>query len=281
MIWQAYLDESFDDEFFVLAGYISTAEEWAIFAEEWEALLPYATLMEDNSYQFKMSAMALSGERLQRVQAFYNVIFRHVYLGISIVVHQSTLKNVRARALVRDILSGEEIPIRHEKDSIIDNIYLLSFSHLARSFSRTRRNPLIQRLLPVDAKVDFIFDRRSESRLILEGWDSIVQDDTVVSSLFNSTPRFEDDREFLPLQAADFLAWWVRKWSKDGDRGPNQGGVYPWGAREDDMFSLNYFLREDTILENMANTLAADFGEQVQLIDRSTGERVRPTPMTH
>lgn len=37
-----------------------------------------------------------------------------------------------------------------------------------------------------------------------------------IAKRFGSTPRFEDDKEFLPLQAADFLAWWVRKWHDEG-----------------------------------------------------------------
>jgi hypothetical protein len=32
-----------------------------------------------------------------------------------------------------------------------------------------------------------------------------------VRDLYGVTPRFEDDETFLPLQAADFWAWWIRK----------------------------------------------------------------------
>jgi hypothetical protein len=33
-----------------------------------------------------------------------------------------------------------------------------------------------------------------------------------VVQYYGANPRFEDDEEFVALQAADFWAWWVRKW---------------------------------------------------------------------
>jgi hypothetical protein len=35
--------------------------------------------------------------------------------------------------------------------------------------------------------------------------------------LYGSIPRFENDQKFLPLQAADFWAWWVREWCEAGN----------------------------------------------------------------
>lgn len=278
MVWQAFMDESFDDEFFVLAGYVSTAEHWAKFAKEWEELLPYAALDDAcDEYHFKMSSMAMSKDRLSRVQAFYRIIFRHVYLGLTVVVPSSALENVRNRSQIIEIQSGRELPILDAKDSLLHNPYLLCFRHLLRALPSARHNPTIERILPSNAKVDFIFDSRSESSIISQAWYDAYQLDLPTRSLFGSAPRFEDDKEFLPLQAADFLAWWVRRWSRDGARGPARGGPYPWGGGESDLFSLNFFISEENIMENMANYLQAVHGDALHLSDRKTGKIVSPT----
>jgi len=66
MVLQAYIDDSYKrNGEFVLAGHIATAESWAKFAKEWEALLPSAgTLASNGNYHFKMSEMAANPERM-------------------------------------------------------------------------------------------------------------------------------------------------------------------------------------------------------------------------
>lgn len=70
----------------------------------------------------------------------------------------------------------------------------------------------------MDEKVDFIFDNRMEKSFILAGWEDMVKvQDEEIQKHYGATPRFEDDQEFLPLQAADLWAWWVREWYEDDD----------------------------------------------------------------
>ncbi len=68
-------------------------------------------------------------------------------------------------------------------------------------------------LVPQGQKIDFIFDKAGESKAILEVWgDYIKNRPDEIRQYYGATPRFEDDEEFKPLQAADFWAWWVRRW---------------------------------------------------------------------
>lgn len=62
-----------------------------------------------------------------------------------------------------------------------------------------------------DDKVDFIFDDKIEKRMIRARWDAYVNSrPPVIRARFGASPRFEDDKKFLPLQGADLVAGWSR-----------------------------------------------------------------------
>ena len=69
----------------------------------------------------------------------------------------------------------------------------------------------------VDASPGGCLRQPDRHGMILSTWDGYLQTKPQeVRDLFGATPRFEDYREFLPLQAADLWAWWIRKWHEDG-----------------------------------------------------------------
>ena len=76
----------------------------------------------------------------------------------------------------------------------------------------------LQDLIPLTEKVDFYFDDQTEKSIILRGWDDFVAEmpDDEIKQYYGATPRFENDQDFLPLQAADLWAWWVREWYERG-----------------------------------------------------------------
>ena len=99
MVLQAYIDDSFDDRYFVLAGYIAAAEQWAQFSQEWEKMLePFGILDSDGTYQFKMQEMAKTAERMSRVNGFRDIITRHTIGSVASVVDLDML----SRALAKD-----------------------------------------------------------------------------------------------------------------------------------------------------------------------------------
>lgn len=82
--YQAFMDASAraPDGDFVLGGYIGTAETWAAFSKEWEALLPLGTRAKNGKYHFKMSEMAHRGA-MDRVALFHAVIDKYPLTGVS------------------------------------------------------------------------------------------------------------------------------------------------------------------------------------------------------
>lgn len=201
---QAFIDESFErDGVFVLGGYIASAEAWARFAVEWDKLLkPFGTLRGDGRYHFKMSEMAENKERLARVPIFFRVIEDHVLGWVSAKIDVSELK----RAMSRIVVQNAEIDWGGYA-----NPYFIAFRALVDLFHLNRRN--MTQAIPIDQKIDFYFDDRMEKKPILEMWDNYMKArPEATKDFYGAAPRFEDDMILLPLQAADFWVWWVRKW---------------------------------------------------------------------
>jgi hypothetical protein len=86
LVMQAFIDESFDDEVFVLGGYIAKEETWASFVSEWKSILPFAALNANNDRPFKVSEMAKSPDRMEKAVAFFRVIekFKSDIIGVSV-----------------------------------------------------------------------------------------------------------------------------------------------------------------------------------------------------
>jgi hypothetical protein len=95
-----------------------------------------------------------------------------------------------------------------------DKPFCVAFRALLDKFSGNRA--MISDEIPETEKIDFYFDNQSEKSIILSTWDDYFQNHPDAQRCFGATPRFEDDEDFLPLQAADFWAWWVRKWYEQG-----------------------------------------------------------------
>ncbi|MEQ1407576.1 DUF3800 domain-containing protein [Neorhizobium sp. Rsf11] len=207
MVLQAYIDDSGDDDVFALAGFISSAEAWAKFSKEWENALGWGVLGNSGSKRFKMAEMAYLDERMERVPAFFNIISSHVLCAISFVYRKEDL--VRAKQRIR-LSDGRPI-----NWGFMDNQYMLAFKHLMDLFHNGREHDL-KGIIASGEKIDFIFDEQSEKRQVIAGWDEYMNTrPAAVRRLYGSLPKFEDDEDFLPLQAADFWAWWIRKWHAD------------------------------------------------------------------
>ena len=209
--WQAFMDESFSDEEFVLAGHIASAEAWAQFAEEWEELLPNSG---NGKVPLKMTK--LMARDPERAQAFYRVIEKYVPVSISCRINMGDLKRALARA--QKIATGVPTSDPFLKFCVDfgpwENAYNHVFRALLDNFHRNKATNA--KYIPMDQKVDFIFDDRTEKKPILDAWDKFIEnqeDDVRVE--YGATPRFERDEDFFPLQAADLWAWQVRKWYEE------------------------------------------------------------------
>ncbi len=207
MVLQAFIDESFSEEEFVLAGHIATAESWADFSKEWEQLLPaFGTLNEQGKYHFKMSEMAQSPERMDRVPFFYKVIEDRVVTSISARLNLQDFARAQERLELLASRMNWSVNL-----GVWTNPYFVVFRVLLDGFHTQRSNFTS---VPAGEKVDFILDERAEKIPILQVWDEYLEN-REDKDQFGATPRFEDDQEFLPLQAADLWAWWVREWYEE------------------------------------------------------------------
>ncbi|TDI79804.1 MAG: DUF3800 domain-containing protein [Betaproteobacteria bacterium] len=206
MALQAFIDESYDrNGIFVLAGCISYSESWDAFTKEWSELLQYGTLNKHGRYHFKMSQMAINEERMSRVPAFVKIIEKHVLAFVSVKIDESELRRALSRIWVPNVAIDW---------AMLVNSYYATFRCLLDMFHLNRSE--MTQVFSANERIDFIFDSQVEEKAILSSWDEYIKEQPVeVKQYYGEIPRFEDDEEFLPLQAADFWAWWVRKWYVD------------------------------------------------------------------
>jgi hypothetical protein len=192
MVFQAYVDNSYDHHVHVLAGYIATADAWIEFSDDWQKGLDDAGL-----HAFKMNEIAREENCNRICETFYHIIEKHVSTSLSCVVSIDALVDaVRGLSWPIGVFDGEKLA----------NPYSFPFYQII--------NFLIdnQESMGIADPVDFIFDNQTEKIIVLEGWDLFrASAPPTVHKMLGAMPRFEDDEQFLPLQAADMLAWWCRK----------------------------------------------------------------------
>jgi hypothetical protein len=252
VVLQAFIDDSASNGgTFVLAGYIASAEQWAAFAPEWESLLPLAT-RGSNKQRFKMSEMG--GARMQHVPKFYGLAEKYAAFAISCKIDVGDL----ARAFDRIWIDG--VHIDFARFSRMNNPYFVTFWKLLECFHVTRlQNPRLMpadvslsEVLPLDQKIDFYFDEHSAKNSILEVWNLFLNDiPEETRALFGHMPRFEDDECFMPLQAADFWAWWVRKGHEDGKLREYEQARFPTWTGTKPVPGIMLELGEDELVQHL------------------------------
>jgi hypothetical protein len=269
MVLQAYMDESFDvDGTVVIAGYISTAERWAAFSREWEQALRHGVLDNSDKYRFKMSEMAMSPERMARVPFFHRIIHEHAIMGTSFAFNKNDLERASARISIDHASYGWTEPLTP---------YFMAFRLFIDCFHSARiRQP---ELFPIEGTVDFYFDDRAEKGVILGFWDEYLAARAPAErAMYGATPRFECDDDFLPLQAADFHAWWVRKMIKECGMRKTAEGLYEGLVRSPKKIP-HVFMEVDE--DGIANILKRWLEDQIQseyfvVRDSKPEERIDP-----
>ncbi len=262
------MDESFDDGgFFVVAGYISTAERWSHFSLEWKSSLPLAVQNKDGNFHFKMAQMA-HPDRIGRVGLFHEIIQRNAMAGVTFTLDQRDLHSALNR------LSIDHIETILWESGL--NPYVISVRMFMETFHRLRAEKQFIRDLFGDEPIDFYFDENSQKKWLLCVWDEFLNSLTPRErALYGATPRFERDEEFLPIQAADFQAWWVRKWANEHGIGRIRLGNYKGFKRsETKLPQINIHVDEDIIAEFIKSQMAA--GLRVAGLPESTF-RIRDT----
>ena len=203
IVFQAFLDDSgFEEPVFVLSGYIAPVDWWEDFSEEWQALLDEPPRLK----YFKMrEAAQLSGEfgrmgigaRNERIKKFFDLTWKATHQSVSSVIPINPYKR---------IVKGR---IKKEWDdpyfiALFDIVSLLLQEHFHLKFYGAVKK---------DSVLDFIFDDNPRLAAKVPRWYQLTRSllHPVLRNSIGASARFENDHDFLPLQAADAQSWYYRR----------------------------------------------------------------------
>ena len=244
-MFQAYIDDSGkgDSQLFVLAGYIATVDRWAAFSDEWQRLLDMRSPHYRHLTYFKMNEMQSDADR-ERCAWFHRVIEKYAQAAISCVIVVPGLEEVINNAEWAPFVKGVEY---------LKNPYYFAF----RSITDVLRQN--QAEMGIDTPVDFYFDDEGEKTKCLNGLNRLVKTATEEKRRWLAeTPAFRNDKNVLPLQAADLYAWWVLNWERNGiDDGVWQQR-FSWEVENKDFLRLHMKFDAQGIKENLDKI----FGQQ-------------------
>ncbi|MGC2421984.1 MAG: DUF3800 domain-containing protein [Candidatus Acidiferrales bacterium] len=195
----AYFDDSASEEtdkLLVLAGYVHSAEAWARFSDDWKAIVDAVPTIR----YFKMrEAQNLSGEFLgwdviardAKVLSLADVIKRHEPWSLECSISRTDYLRI-----VRPVVPYD---IRHPYfDAFYAAIIKLAEWH---------------HHLGLTTPVDFVFDEQGEIGAQAVIWYEHIKSMQTpeIRAMLGSSPVFRDDKRTPPLQAADLLAWHLRR----------------------------------------------------------------------
>jgi hypothetical protein len=222
---QCFVDDSgsdvVGDGIFVLASYAMEALRWEDFSERWDVQLrrPYAI-----EYLHMAEAEAGDGEftGIDRVHRNRKV------LDLAEVLEQCRPTPIYCAMRWRDYLTH----IKGKVDPSLDNPYAVLFFKLMAASAQLQieMNTRIpsedrERLGIAFKPVDFIFDKQGSAveQQCLK-WFYALRERVPEphKTIISNNPQFKDDKELVPLQAADMLAWHIRR----GYAGDSRKGIF-------------------------------------------------------
>lgn len=198
-MFSAYIDDSGseeDDKTLVLAGWVQSASVWAAFSHSWQAELAKPPAI---AYLHMVEAERRRGpfqgwdeqQRDRKVAALANIIIGYKPWFLECSVSRKQYEEILGPVIPYD-LRGPYFPCFYAM------ILKLTQWHL------TMRNTF---------PIDFIFDEQGAIGARAVVWYEFVKSTqpTPIRQLLGSTPVFKDDKKVAPLQAADMLAWHLRR----------------------------------------------------------------------
>jgi hypothetical protein len=190
---QAFIDDSEEARrVLVLAGYLASVEQWAEFSKTWQERLDHTGWK-----SVHMAELVSSPERMLTAGWFYRAIEDHLNHYVAVAVDIEALKRAVTDTGFREAMTNP---------SYLENPYILAFRAILDLTAQ------YQHELGITDPVDFIFDDRGEEQKVRTGFEIFKQYCRPgIKNRLGSSPRFGNDEKFLQLQAADILAWHVRK----------------------------------------------------------------------
>ncbi len=200
MAIQAYVDDSTSDEGdqrLFLAGYVNRADKWALFSDAWDEELrgspsiDYLKMRDANSLRGQFQGWTADA-RDKKLQGLYRVI-RHFKPAS---IHSSVSRKEFEEIVVPVAPFGFSRPYSFCFQAIM--------IHLAYS--------TLESGLP-KVPIEFIFDDQEGLGEEAKFFYRLIRDNQpkAVRDILSVDPIFRDDKLVKPLQAADMLAWHVRR----------------------------------------------------------------------
>ncbi len=203
----AFIDNSASDvgsRRLFLAGYIHGAESWISFSAAWRAALVHPPAIQ----YFKMAeAQSLRGQFRQWTQANRD----RKLLSLAKVIQDHDPWAVHC-SVSRDDYARILAPVAPYP---LKNPYSMCFWAVIQTAAVYHRELGIEGTPPVD----FVFDQQGglgDDAALWYDWMK-QQQDPEICELLGDRPIFCDDKQVVALQAADMLAWHVRRADEGGD----------------------------------------------------------------
>jgi len=227
-VLQAYIDDSGEaGKVLILAGYLATVEQWLRFSERWQQALD----MSPPWLVFKMRAIDMKiPEQRERAEYHYRIIEEFLPGGFCVAIPIKPLK------LVCEELN---IGLRWRRPYYMAWIAVISVFRKFYTKGGWKQS------------LDLIFDEQIESKIVLEAYDILTMKQNGDMAPFKNRPIFRNDEEFLPLQAADLLAWWARKRWLEKETFVDMNWLFPWEGRTPAPDYIFSEMTEDQIREHM------------------------------
>lgn len=253
MTLRAFMDDSYTKGgVFVLSGFVASVSEWASFSEEWVEMLELLPLNAHGKRVFKMSEVRQSEQTMSDIIAFYKIIQRNVRCGLTFSFNLRDVWQAKQRIQFPNV--GVDW---HQLNSNFAMAFSLFFSMPEHHWDKVDE-------LTGGGEIEFFFDDQSEKKFIRDGWEEFVRNRRAdVRDRYASEGKFEDDEEFLPLQAADFSANLARLM----DENP---GFVPDFVMKHNTKSMPYLklsVNADNIAESLLINLRRALGSQALLCD--------------
>lgn len=211
---QLYIDDSGKKDqspVQVLAGYLSTTERWATFANEWQGLLDEAGVD-----AFRMA------EAWRMARKFRNRgPLRRDHLIVQMI---ECIKRHAEMAFVSSIpFDGfhRYLDVKQDHSHTLGRPYFCGFYSLLTQVY----NHAFHRY--ADQQLEIVFDEQGgeSAQYVLSAMSEFRR---LASQRFGDliipTPTFQNDKYALPLQAADMLAWLMRRDALNAARGVDRSG---------------------------------------------------------
>jgi Protein of unknown function (DUF3800) len=242
LVLQAYVDESYSEGVFVMAGYIATIDQWAPFADEWKSLLglraPYRRIKEFHQNEMTDSAIALEQSEL-----FFRVAEKHLTTYVCATLRLEDLQRAHESIDWPDWMTNIDV---------LANEYFVCFHNIIQGLLTH------QTKLGLFDPIEVIFDNNSNQDKCSLGWRTMKAiAPTPIRQLLGHTPTFRSSEYWMPLQAADQLAYWERESQLDPNA-PKDGThklVMPWQVKSTKLKWLRIFMTPEMLREKFMNAI--------------------------